>query len=186
MSGEGTANGVKAHAVLKEGTTATLKGEVLNSKVTITATTLSSSSGTIFQEGTLAKDSGILEFSGLSVDEPAGCKVKSPIKTKELTSELVDHAGNEHAYDKFFPETGEVFATVTIEGCAIAGSYNVKGKVYGEANKWATPAAKQPLAFSPAINTTLGGELTLGTKPAELTLEGVNTLESGKSFSADT
>ena len=188
LSGEGTANGVAANASLTG--TGELKGEVLGTKITLTATTLTSSSGTIFQEGTKAKDSGFLEFSGLSVDG-AACKVKEPVKTKSLTSELVDHSGSTHAFDKFFPEEGETFATVTLEvasglPCPIAGSYNVKGTVYGEGNVWGTPGATQTLLFNPTINSTLGGSLTLGTKPAELFVDADNTLASGKSFSADT
>ena len=184
--GEGTANGVSAHAVLKTGTVGTLKGTLLGKKFVLTAATLSSSSGTIFQEGAKAKDSGFLEFSNLTVHEPAGCTVESPIKTKALTSELVDHSGSADAYDKFFPEEGEVFATIKVSGCAVAGSYNVKGVVYGTAEEWGKALAVQPLTFNPTINATLGGSLTLGSNAAELFAEGENTLASGKSFSADT
>jgi hypothetical protein len=184
---EGTAKGVSASAKLKTGTTAVLEGELLGQEFVLTSTTLSSSSGTIFQEGTKAKDSGVLEFSGLSVDKPSPtCAVESPIKTKSLTSELVDHSGSTKAYDKFFPEEGEVFATIKVSGCAVAGSYNVKGVVYGEAEAWGVSLASQPLKFNPTINATLGGSLTLGTKAAKLSAEGVNTLASGKAFSADT
>jgi hypothetical protein len=183
--GEGTSKGIKAHAVLKTGSTAKLEGEILGQKFKLTATTLSSKNGTIFQEATKAKDSGILVFSGLSVDEPVGCGVESPIETKALTSELVEHSGSTRAYDKFFPEEGEVFATVKVTGCAVAGSYNVKGFVFGQAEEWGKELTKQPLLFNPEINETLKGSLTLGVKPAKLFAEGVNTLESEQGFSAD-
>jgi hypothetical protein len=144
-----------------------------------------SDEGTIFQEGNVAKDSGILTFSGLTVDEPAGCAVESPIKTKPLTTELVTHkffdmyeiggikfkveTTSARAYDKFFPEEGEVFATIKVTGCAVAGSYNLKGVVYGEAEEWGVERVSQQLNFSPGVNATLGGSLTLGSNAAELT-----------------
>jgi hypothetical protein len=186
---EGTANGKGVSAALKAGTTATLKGKLLGQEFVLTATTLSSSEGRIYQEGTESKDEGFLEFSGLTVDKPAGCGIESPIKTKALKSLLVDHSTSTHAYDKFFPAEGEVFATIKVTGCAVAGSYNVKGTTFGEGNVWGEEFVEQSLNFSPAINTTLGGALTLGTSAAELTLEGVNTLngaEAGKKFGAET
>jgi hypothetical protein len=182
---EGTANGVGVNAALETGSTATLKGKLLGQEFVLTSTVLSSSGGLIYQEGG-AKDEGVLEFSGLTVDKPSPtCAVESPIKTKQLKSELVDN-GSANAYDKFFPAEGEVFATLKISGCAVAGSYNVKGTVYGKGNTWSTEVASQPLTFTPAINTELGGALTLGTSPAELTMNGVNTLTSGLKFGATT
>ena len=171
---------------LKKETTAKLVGKVLGSEIVITAQKMAGSEGVIIQSGSVAKTSGIIEFSELSVDTPAGCKVESPIKTKTLTSEAVDHSGNVHAFGKAFPEEGEVFATIKISGCAIAGSYNVKGTVYGEAEEWGTALATQPIKTTPAINETLGGSLTLGTSAATMTAESVGNLASGKKFSIDT
>jgi hypothetical protein len=192
------AEGEAASAKLKTGTSGTLTGTLLGQEFVLTASALKSESGLLFQEGTKATFSGFLSFSGFTVHKPAGCKVKEPIKTRELTGELVDHAGSEHAFARFRPseiKEGkkvfiETFATVTVEGCAVAGSYQVKTGlttgVYGEAEKWGTSLAEQPLKFTPAINATPGGTLTLGTSVATLSAEGVNTLTSGKKFSADT
>jgi hypothetical protein len=197
LKGTGTANGVGVTAELEGGTTAKLKGTLLGKTFVLTSTTVDSDEGTIFQEGNVAKDSGILTFSGLTVDEPAGCAVESPIKTKPLTTELVTHKFKDEngtettslkAYDKFFPEEGEVFATIKVTGCAVAGSYNVKGVVYGEAEEWGVEKVNQPLNFSPAINATLGGSLTLGSNAAELTASGTNHLIgalAGSAFGAE-
>jgi hypothetical protein len=196
---EGTANGLAVNATLKKESTAVLKGEVLGQEFLLTSTKLTSLNGLIYQElPGVAKDEGVLEFSELTLDKPAGCKVKGGVvKTKQLTSELVPHPkgegeeGNNRGYDKFFPEEGEVFTTITLEGCAAAGPYNVKGVVYGQGEAWGTEKAEQPLTFSPTVNSTLGGSLTLGVKPATLTAEGVNHLavktEEGnlKTFGAD-
>jgi hypothetical protein len=180
---------------LKVGTTATLEGTLLGQNFVLTASALSSTAwggvagdATIYQEGAVAKAKGRLSFSGLTVDKPAGCTVTSPIVTKDLTAEVVDHTGNTHGFVKFFPEAGAgtTFAGITIKGCAIAGTYLLKGTVYGEGNEWGTMAAEQPLVFNPTINTTLGGSLTLGTNAAKLTVETVNHLTSDKKFGADT
>jgi hypothetical protein len=181
-------------ATLKAGSTAKLEGTLLGQDFVLTATTLSSMApegeegdATIYQEGAKAKAKGRLSFSGLTVDKPAGCTVTSPIVTKNLTGEVVKHTGSGNGFVKFTPTTGAgtTFANITVKGCAVAGTYPVKGTVYGEGNAWGTMAAEQPLNFTPAINTTLGGGLTLGTNAAKLTAEGVNHLVSGKKFGAD-
>jgi hypothetical protein len=183
---EGTSNGVSFNAGLKTGTVAALAGTLLGQEVLLTAHHVTCTNCTFFIVGLAADWEGVLDFSNFTVDKPAGCKVKEPISTKALKGELVDHSGSERMYEKVLPAEGEVFATITVEGCAVAGSYNVKGVVYGEGEKWGTSLAAQPLKFTPAINTTLGGSLTLGTSVATLSAEGVNTLTSGKKFSADT
>jgi hypothetical protein len=191
---EGTSKGVGAK--LKTGTTATLKGELLSIKVTITAGTLSATEGLIYNKPK-AHDEGFLNFGSLTVVEPANCTAvsttgASTITTSKLTSQLFDHSTSTHAYDKFFTETvegePEAFAKVKLTGakCAVAGTYPVKGTVFGEGNVWETEVAEQPLKFSPTINTTLGGSLTLGPNPATLEAEAINTLTGGGIFGAET
>jgi hypothetical protein len=182
-------------ATLKEGTTAKLEGTLLGQEFILTASALSSMAwegeagdAVIYQEGAVAKAKGRLSFSGLTVHKPATCTVTSPIVTKNLTAEVVDHTGSGNGFVKFTPETGAgtTFANIVVKGCPVAGTYPVKGTVYGEGNAWGTMATSQPLNFSPAINTTLGGSLTLGVNAAKLTAEGVNHLTSDKKFGADT
>jgi hypothetical protein len=193
---EGTTNGKGVNANLKAGTTATLKGELLSIKVKITAGTLSATEGLIYN-APKAHDEGFLNFGSLTVVEPAGCTAvgtsgASTITTTKLTSQLVDHSTSTHAYDKFFTETvegePEAIAKVKLTGakCLIAGTYPVKGTVYGEGNVWGTEIAEQPLVFSPAINATLGGSLTLGPNPATFEAEVINTLTGGGIFGAET
>jgi hypothetical protein len=185
LSGEGTANGLAMSSKLKAGTTATMKGVLLGQEFVLTSTTLSSSGGTIFQEGSKAKTSGVLEFSGLTVDKPAGCSVESPIKTKALTGELV--GGHEKKGKKTTPEEGEVFATIKVSGCAVAGSYNVKGVVYAEDGFWGALLAGILWIIGTKVTHTFAPEskLTLGTSPVELTAEIEDTLASGKKYGAD-
>jgi hypothetical protein len=176
---------------MKEGTTATLKLTLFGQPLDLTASTLASAgwggvgSATIKQEGTKASATVTLGFSGLKVDRPAGCTVAEPLVTRDLTAEVVEHPTSEHAYVKFFPEEGETFATIVVKNCAVAGSYPVKGTVYGEGDVWGTESVNQPLNFSPAINETLKGALTLGVKPAKLTAEGTNHLASEVAFGAE-
>ncbi|MCW2982184.1 MAG: hypothetical protein JWO14_3911 [Solirubrobacterales bacterium] len=178
-------NGVTAE--LASGTHATLTGTLLGQEFVLDAGHLTSEEGKITQNGTVAEDSGKLIFSELTVTKPANCSVTSPIKTKALKTELVAHTGSTHAFDKFAPASGEVFATIEVTGCSVEGLYNVKGTTYGEAETWGNELVAQPLAFSPAINTTLGGALTLGSNAATLTASGLNHLSGtnvGKVFGA--
>ena len=199
VEGKGIGEEVALESGLKKETTASLTGKVLGQEVVITAKRMAGSGGVIIQSGSIAKTSGIIEFSEVSVDKPSGCVLSSPVVTKTLTSEAVDHSGNEHAFGKTFPEEGEVFATIKITGCAIAGSYNVKTPidevepkkfvptgVFGEAEKWGTELSSQPIKTTPAVNETMNGSLTLGTSPAQMTAETVGNLASGNKFSVDT
>jgi hypothetical protein len=177
-------------AQLKTGTTATLTGALLGQHFELTATTLTSAgwggvgSATIEQSGASAKARGRLSFSGLTVDKPAGCTVTEPIVFKDLTTEVVEYGSFENAYVKFFPEEGETLATIVVKGCAVAGSYPLKGTFYGEGSKWGQELTSQPLSFSPAINVMLSGSLTLGSNPAIFTAHGENHLASGQKFGA--
>jgi hypothetical protein len=190
VNGASLANGQSREmtAQLKAGTAAALTGTLLGQHFQLTATGLSSAgwggagSATIEQVGTKAKARGRLSFSGLTVDKPAGCTVAEPIVFEDLTTEVVEHGSYENAYVKFFPEEGETLATITVKGCAVAGSYPLKGTFYGEGNIWGEEFASQPLSFSPGINVTLGGSLTLGSEPAIFTAEGENHLASGQKF----
>jgi hypothetical protein len=177
IKGEGTANGTGVTASAM--TPFTLTGTVLGKKFVLTSTTLVADEAIIFQEGNVAKDEETLTFSGLTVDEPAGCSVESPITTKRVTSTVITHTGNNHVFTTFKPEEGEVFATIKVSGCAIAGSYNVKGEVGAEGDEWGVETVDQPLKFSNAIQTTLGLSLLLGTSAAELTGEATVTLTGG-------
>lgn len=176
-----------ATAALKEGTGLTLTGTILGQHFHITFTSLfstgwSGGSGSINQSGTIAKLILRYIFSSIHIHTPAGCTVTSPFETKNLTAEVVSHKESETAYVKFFPEEGETLGTIVVKGCAVAGSYPLKGVFYGEGNKFGEEFVNQKLNFSPTINTILGGNVTLGTGPATLTAETTYHLESGSKF----
>lgn len=183
---EGTANGLASEAALEIGTTATFKGKVLGQEFVLTAKKVSSSSGTIFQEGTKAKSSGAYEFSELTVDKPAGCTVSSPIKTNAMTGELVDHSGSSDLFEKFVPEEGETIATIKISGCAIAGSYPLKGTFYGEDGIWGLIRRILGLNINGTVNTTLSGTITFAGGCIDFSASISITLSTGKEFGADT
>jgi hypothetical protein len=161
-------------------TTAVIKGTVMGGEFLLTATTLDSDNGLLTQSGTTAKDSGSLTLSGLTVDKPAGCTVTSPVETKPLTSEVVTHTGSNLVYDKWFAETGETIATVTVTGCGIAGSYALKSKeFFSKGNEFGVEVVNQPFEFSEAINKTLKGSMTLAGNAVEFTASTTTHLIGG-------
>ena len=161
-----------------------LKSKVSGQTLELTATGITCNSCTIENKeitgkaGKVASGKGSFTFSGVSVMTPAECTTTATIATKPL----VVHADlmiGERAFQRFIPEAGETatFAQVTLSGCSIAGTYNVKGSVYSEAqNKTNVFAGSQTNKFTPAINTEAGGALKLGEEPAEFTGNGVFTL----------
>jgi hypothetical protein len=54
------------------------------------------------------------------------CKIKEPIAAK-VKDELTGPVKEEKLEDEFSPEVGEDFVTITIQACAVAGKYEVKG-----------------------------------------------------------
>jgi hypothetical protein len=184
----GNGSSAAASLALKTGTTLTLKSKLLGQEFVLTSTTLSSSEALITQSGTAAKGSVTLSLSGLTVDKPAGCTVTSPITTKKLTFEAFTHTGSTHAFDRFFPHAGTVIGTIKVGSCAVAGSYNLTGDIYGETGVWGTANVSQTLVFSPAINATLGGNITIGVSTAELTAEATDALtgsNAGKAWGVE-
>jgi len=150
-------------------------------------------------EAYAAEDFGRLVFTGVTVTEPAHCKVSGgAVTTNPLKSQLLmDKAKTGITFDRFIP-TGTNFATVKIESdgtgtCGIAGSRVAKGAACGQAaNETGTFATNQKLSFSATVDATAGNtedscELLFAGNPAHLTgtvnneLAGAN---AGKSFGA--
>ncbi len=164
-------------------------GESPGTPVKLTATGVECIEATIFNQGGHGKDSGRLKFTGVTVSEPTGCDVlNDTITTEPLKTELyMDSASTTAAFDKFEAATaGGNFAIVHITGtCAAAGTKTIKGFIFGEAvNPTSTPAVTQPLTFSPAIDSTTGGGLTLAGNAASLTGRINTVLLTGESFLA--
>jgi hypothetical protein len=97
----------------------------------------------------------IFELSGCTVLEPAGCKMASGLKTVQLKA--ISEAVGETDRLKFTPASGETLATIKIEGCAAAGSHQLKGAASGEVQ-----ANAKTIEFS----TSSGSSLTFGSQPA--------------------
>jgi hypothetical protein len=164
-----------------------LKGTVLGAETELTATGLecpgATISNTVVGTENMAIDGGKLTFTGVKVAKPAGCSVEEKLTTESLKTNLeMDTSVAGRTFDKFEP-TGEKFISIKITGCAIAGTYPVKGSTYGRAvNTTGTLATNQPLVFDSETNGF--SSLTLAGKPATITGEANNELVSGASFQA--
>jgi len=163
-----------------------LAGEVLNQKITIECTT-QTATGEILEGGL---DKATVQFTGCKVLNLGACVVKEPIVTNAKTR-LIKIGST--FYDVFEPESGSTFVTITIEKCALAGSYEVKGATCGEGEEEGVELVEQPLRFSEAVAKACDAAdpasiaLTLGGKPATLTGAAVNELtapHAGKVFGA--
>jgi hypothetical protein len=68
-----------------------------------------------------------LVLSSCIVSKPAGCTMK-PIETVPLTVTSED-LGEEVQRTLFAPTEGSKIATLTVSGCAVAGTYSIEGKL---------------------------------------------------------
>jgi hypothetical protein len=125
-------------------------------------------------DGTNALASGKIKFTGVSVVEPAGCTIAATIETFNLIAEVEMKKGTEFDTVKIEPVFEPAgMLEFEIAGCAAAGPYVARGKLYAEpVNKTGVQAKIQTIKFSQAIQesavgTTLTG-LTFGTHAAFL------------------
>ena len=164
----------------------TLESEVLGTKFKLTATTLDCEGCTISNPG--GKGAGVLSFAGLTVHEPAGCSVASPLKTNALVGEVImDPTDTIATFDKLTPGSGTTLLTLKITGCAAAGSYPLKGSFAGRINNTGVAAVKPPILLSGAEQATGGASLTLGVNAATFTGRALSYLSGGnggKTFDA--
>ena len=164
----------------------TLESEILGAKFKLTATTLECEGCTIANPG--AKSAGALSFSGLTVDEPIGCSVASPIKSDALVGEkIMDPNDSIATFDRFTPASGTTLFPLKITGCAAAGNYSFKGSIAGRTNNTGVTAVHEPILFSGAERATGGASLTLGAKAATFTgraLRYLSGANGGKTFNA--
>lgn len=143
---------------------------------------------TIENSGANAVGAGKLEATGVHMVEPAKCEDGPTIISNKVKAVLGMKKGSSTiATIKFEPASGTTFETAKISGCAIAGSYIVKGVVYAEVVNFTGVFAKnQRLRFSPAIQTDAGeeGSLRFGANPAFITAEAQGSLEGGVEWAA--
>jgi hypothetical protein len=148
--------------------------KVLGSPFKLTGTGVEGVEAKVVQ-GSTAETSGKLKLTGITIDEPAGCKLSGSIETTSLHG--VAQMGNTAAtsnnvYLKLAPSAGEVLATIKLTECAAAGSYQLKGVLFMKAtNPTGVGAVKQGFSSSSEINSSQGGAITLGKEPATLEWE---------------
>ncbi len=99
---------------------------------------------------------GKILLSSCKMSKPAGCTLKSTIETVQLSESSEDL--KEVLRTLFVPKEGSKLATITIEGCAIAGSYSLEGKLRSQA----------ATIYSEEFTASSGSELTVAKKPAKL------------------
>jgi hypothetical protein len=178
VNGTKLANGEKREVAISQTGTFTLVGKLLGQKVEITWKHLKCN-GTcvVTQNGSTVTMTGQVEFTESVVDEPASCGV-----TNFLTGILggvIANAISKWAWRLLPAAGGETLGTLKLTGCALAGSYPLKGVLYGETSSPGIELVSQPLAFSSAINTAFGGSLKLGTEAATLTGAATGKLTAG-------
>ncbi|HET7120995.1 MAG TPA: hypothetical protein VFI17_07055 [Solirubrobacterales bacterium] len=152
---------VKPNALLNRTNTSTITihAEISSTPTAITCEALSGSKVVSNYEeigGTGFKGEGKIKMSGCVASEPAGCIVK-PIETVQLSESSEDLLGA-IMRTLFAPKEGSKLATITLEGCAIAGSYPLEGKLRSQTVDIHTEE----------FSNTSGSELTVAKKPATL------------------
>ncbi len=169
---------IKKHVSCEKdpGTVSTLKTTVgkNNTPLKLQATGITCPEAEIFNESEVAKLTGKLKFTGVTVVEPAGCSVAGGAVETNAVKGTVGMKKGSSTIDTivFEPAVGEEFAAVSIEGCAIAGEYPVKGKVIGQpTSATCTEAETQTFSFDEAIQNDAGGALTFGNKAAQVEFE---------------
>ncbi len=152
-----------------------LETEVGETPLTLEWTGLECVSCTIFNEGSGAKGSGKLKFTGVTVATPSGCEVVGgTILTTSLAIDATYMNGSTWA-QLWAPASGTQLTTVTLQKkptktCPIAGPYIVRASMFSAAaNATGVNSTLQLFQFSPTINSTLGGFVTFGSKPATVT-----------------
>jgi hypothetical protein len=141
--------------------------------VKLKATGLSCPSSSIFNQSSKAKLKVSLQLTGVSVAEPSSCKVEGgTIETAALAGQVWMEGSK--VLIRYAPAEGAsgTFAKFTLSGCSIAGSYAMKGTLFGEMfNATGVAAASQKMRFSPKINSAAGGTLSVAGNPVSVTIE---------------
>jgi hypothetical protein len=172
----------------KSGTTSTLESKIGKSLTPVKISSTSSSCSECKIEnkevtgnpGKVAYGHGSITFRGLTVSEPAHCKVAGGAVTSEPLVVHADFMNGTRAVQQFIPVAGltEPFATFELENnggtCAVAGLYAVTGTLFTTGvNNTNVFASAQEAEISAAIETANGGGLFIGSQPAVLTGTGV-------------
>lgn len=172
-----------------ESTNTVLKGTVFGVKTEIVCKTVEGS-GTLTNEEPSAKVhtvKGTVEakFSSCTVAKPAlGCKVKEPITVSSNVEGVEELGAGKNEMGLEFKPTGAHFASVVIEGCFIAGTYNTDGTAIATSNTSNTGK------FSGATSVFTGAmtkeTLKLSGNPAEVESTTTVTKSGGNPISLTT
>jgi hypothetical protein len=152
---------VKPNALLNRTKTSpiTIHGELAGTATAITCEALSGSTTVSNYEefgGTGFEGEGKIKLSSCIASEPAGCTVK-PIETVQLSEFSEDLLGS-IMRTAFVPTEGSKLATITLEGCAISGSYALEGVLRSQTVNIHTEE----------FSTSSGSEVTIAKKPANV------------------
>lgn len=138
------------------------KGTILGIKSEIECKTLSGE-GTLTNEEPSAgvhrvKGSITAKFTTCTVKKPAlGCKVKEPIEVSSNVEGVEGLGAGKNEMGLEFKPTGEHFATLKIEGCLVAGTFNVDGTAIATG----TPAPTEKFTGATSIFTNAMTKETL-------------------------
>lgn len=165
------------------------RSKVLGQPLEITATGINCTGGKVRNTGTpstsMALFEGQLEFTGVSVDSPVGCKIASTNKTNPLIGDLkMEENVNTKSFLEVSPASGTVITTFVLTNCAAAGNYQLKGFFDLEATT-STGTHAQNQLFAGNATTCEMSALLLGKEPATLTGEFEIELKSGSSWGAE-
>jgi hypothetical protein len=116
----------------KEATNTVLKGTIAGLKSEIVCKTVSGTGSLTNEEPSskVHRVKGTVEakFTSCTAPKPAfGCKVKEPIAVNSGVEGVEGLGAGKNEMGLEFKPTGEHFASVTLEGCFVAGTYNTDG-----------------------------------------------------------
>jgi hypothetical protein len=114
-----------------ESTHMTLMGTILGVTAGITCKTVSGEGSLTNEEPQShvhrVRGSVVLKLSSCTVVQPPGCKIKEPIEISSNVEGVEGLGAGKNEMGLEFRPTGAHFASLMIEGCFIAGTYNLDG-----------------------------------------------------------
>lgn len=190
------ANGLKftnaqseAHSTQLKSKKLTLQGKILETPVKISATGIECVECKIVQIGAgktgAANGSGTYRLTGLTVEEPLGCKIATTLTTNLLERSYLERTEwtltDLHASGS---ETGTL-ATFKLESCAAEGSFKLAGVLAGKTVRFGIFTVAPTTSFSSSFQAEEGKSLTFAGKPATISGEIADELlglNAGKSW----
>jgi hypothetical protein len=169
VHGELLPEGVKVEVPCEQAEALEIKSKVLATAFDVKYEEVSCVGWKLWNTGGHALSSGKLKLSKPTIVSPAGCKTEA-VTTNTLAGkvEQIKGLGTELG-ERFVPEVGETLATINIAGCALAGTYPLRGSEVAEMEPLNTFKEIQPFLFDEAIEKIGGSGLKIGKETARLT-----------------